>query len=700
MYVKVTGPYGLFARPELRAERYSYEMITPSAAQGLLKAVYWKPQIEYRINRIICYKEPEYELIKTNDSMFKPTAKQVCSGKSLATGGSSTTTMRTMAVLRNPEFVIDFSIVLREENETSTYEKHSSILVRRLKHGQFHHQPCLGAKEFSATVEFIDEPPKSPLKGVRDMGLMFHHYIYEKAIPEPVFFHAVMRNGIVDARGEERETAPVLHGWLFQDLVRQYRRRAEEYDLPTFGYSQENITFEAVLSREGKLVEFNPIAYDKKDKPASARMVVPEMVKGRTSSIRANFLWDVPTYALGWPGKNDEDIGNRTEAEKKFAAFGAKLKEILQDDCPESHAMLKYAEKMPDLDLALPYEKEMELSRKTVFRLEGKETYIHENPKIKKAWESYYNDHLEGKRGRCMVTGETDILAEQHPFITGVRGSKMNNAKLVSIDRNNGKSYECYGAHNCLTESTPMGMHTAFEYAAMLNYYLADPAHRLVIGDTTFVFWSDHDTEPLIRKIRNMIRPDGEEIDIHEASDERFYILALEPNAANGIRLGVRYYKSFHDRDGEIVDFISWMDSYVGYQKHNWKLIKGEETMAESQGYLLGQLFAVLDKAQRNAVPSTKRNRSSIAYRYMTAARNSPASCMAILVTNSYNHTRKCDYGLGKLRRELVGKLSGYEEMYPEKLPVQEQGMFSAGYEAMMERLYTKKSKEEVKEDE
>ena len=139
MYVKVTGPYGLFARPELRAERYSYEMITPSAAQGLLKAVYWKPQIEYRINRIICYKEPEYELIKTNDSMFKPTAKQVCAGKSLATGGSSTTTMRTMAVLRNPEFVIDFSIVLREKNETSTYEKHSSILVRRLKHGQFHH---------------------------------------------------------------------------------------------------------------------------------------------------------------------------------------------------------------------------------------------------------------------------------------------------------------------------------------------------------------------------------------------------------------------------------------------------------------------------------------------------------------------------------------------------------------------------------
>ena len=122
--------------------------------------------------------------------------------------------------------------------------------------------------------------------------------------------------------------------------------------------------------------------------------------------------------------------------------------------------------------------------------------------------------------------------------------------------------------------------------------------------------------------------------------------------------------------------------------------------MAESQGYLLGQLFAVLDKAQRNAIPSTKRNRSSIAYRYMTAARNSPASCMAVLVTNSYTHTRKCDYGLGKLRRELVGKLSGYEEMYPEKLPVQEQGMFSAGYEAMMERLYTKKSKEEVKEDE
>lgn len=135
MYVKVTGAYALFARPELRAERYSYGMITPSAAQGLLKAVYWKPQIEYQINRIICYSEPEYELIKTNDSMFKPTAQQAFSGKALATGGSATTTMRTMAVLRNPEFVIDFSIILLEENENSTYGKHYSILTRRLEQG-------------------------------------------------------------------------------------------------------------------------------------------------------------------------------------------------------------------------------------------------------------------------------------------------------------------------------------------------------------------------------------------------------------------------------------------------------------------------------------------------------------------------------------------------------------------------------------
>ena len=532
------------------------------------------------------------------------------------------------------------------------------------------------------------------------MGLVFHHYNYGNPVPEPVFFHAVMRDGIVDARGWERETTPVLHGWLFQDLVRQYRRRAEEYGLPSFGYSQENITFEAVLSREGKLVEFNPIAYGKKDKPASARLIVPEMVKGRTSSIRANFLWDVPTYALGWPGKSDEGLGNRPEAERKFAAFGAKLKEILQDDCPESHAMLKYVEKMPDLSPVIAYEKEMELSRKTVFRLEGKETYIHENPKIKKAWESYYNHHLEGKTGRCMVTGETDILAEQHPFITGVHGSKMNNAKLVSIDRHNGKSYECYGAHKCLSESTPIGIHTAFQYASMLNYYLSDPAHRVVAEDTTFVFWSDYDTEPLIRRIRNMIQSAGEDAVLPETSDEQFYILALEPNAANGIRLGVRYYKAFHDFNGEIEGFVRWMDSYIGYRKHNWKQIKGEETMAESQGYLLGQLFAVLDKAQRNAVPSTKRNRSSIAYRYMKTAKNSPASCMAALVANSYDHTQKCDYGLGKLRRELLGMLSEYEEMYPRQLSLQEQGMFCAGYEAMMEKLYTRKSKEERKENE
>ena len=77
MYLKVTGPFALFARPEIRAERISYDFMTPSAAQGVLKAIYWKPQMRYVIHDIRSYREPSRETIKTNDSNFKPSMNQI-----------------------------------------------------------------------------------------------------------------------------------------------------------------------------------------------------------------------------------------------------------------------------------------------------------------------------------------------------------------------------------------------------------------------------------------------------------------------------------------------------------------------------------------------------------------------------------------------------------------------------------------------
>lgn len=710
MYLKVTGRSALFARPEIRAERISYDFMTPSAAQGVLKAIYWKPQMCYVIHDIRSYREPSRETIKTNDSNFKPSMNQILNDTLTKTGGSALAISRSSLILRNVEYVINFSIELVEpKSKKNTLEKHYEIFTRRAKHGQYFQAPCLGAKEFTADVELLESAPESPLKGIRDYGIMFHHYDYSGRIPTPVFFHAVMENGIVKTEGETVMdlTDAGRQGWLLQELVQQYERKKDICNLPRFGFSEEKITFEAVINEQGTLIEFRPIQENDKGKPVQILMNVPEAVKNRSSNILPNFLWDVPGYAVGWPAKGKD-------CTKKFEAFRDRVKAVLLGDheeyganlLPEEAALLHFLQKKPELDLLLPYEKELEQSRKICFRLEGKDTYIHDNPVVQDKWSIYYGAHRDGIRGLCMVTGMEDIMAEIHPYITGVKGTKMNRAKLISIDRNNGKTFECYGASSCLSESTPIGECAAFMYAAMLNYYLARPEHRVIIGDTTYVFWSEYDTPQLLRKIKYLLSGFFEDFpEDRFVSEESFTILGLQPNAAGGIRLGVRCYEHFQDnacKEQLEAFMLRIQGDYINANKkpdweyiHTWEDENKMDQANKTQGYLLGELFAVLDKIQKDAVPSTRRNRTSLVYKYLRIAKTSPARVMEQLVSKSFYHTKKKDYGLGRQRSGLLLQLEGFNPLYPERLSTEEQARFQIGYEVKTKELYTPKAKKE-----
>lgn len=697
MYLLVSGPLALFARPEIRAERYSYSVITPSAALGLLKAIYWKPEMSYHLRKIHIYRKPQFEVVKTNDSSFKPAASQALSGRLSATGGADTRISRTAVILRNVQYVLEFDIRLtgkEPESKTNNVAKHTAIFRRRIEHGQYFNPPCLGAKEFPAEVELLDTLPKNPLRGTFDLGSMFHHYDFCGKFPKPVFFHAVVKDGVLDVENPE----PVSPGWLFGDLIRQYGRMKDRYNLPDFGYSQETITFVVTLAKDGKIVDVSLIRDDRK----AVLLTVPEAVKGRTSGIKANFLYDVPAYAIGYPAKGED-------ATAKFKAFGQKVRDVLGEnpDTSEEKAILAYCGKKPDLSWFAGYEKLLEQSRKIAFRLEGGDGFLHDHPMIRAKWDAYYESHLEGPEGVCMLTGKRDHLAEIHPFIVGVKDTKMNHAKLVSIDRNNGKAFECYGARNSLSESTPIGEHAAFQYAAMLNYYLSRLEHKVYVGDTTFVFWSREDTPELIAKIKYLLSGYAEDKPkANTQAEESFTILGLKPNASGGIRIGVRYYGTFrNDTCGEQIRAFAqsihklYRDTS---QKQDWEFIynwKGKETMEKTvttmqetdQAYLLGTLFAVLDKIQRDAVPSTQRNRTSLVYRYLEIAKQCPSRIMDRLVSRSFQHTRKMDYGLGRQRSELILALGEFPESYPKHLSVSEQARFQLGYERKMKEFYTKK---------
>lgn len=204
--VQIEGDYALFSRPELKTERYSYSVITPSSARAIIQSVYWKPQIAYNIKRIHVYNEPEFTNIRRNEVGAKITdAKSLMNKSSSAKGFINTTKeiqQRAATILKNVKYIVEFEFEMTgiKSTEEDTPEKHYNMLLRRLRKGQCFHQAYLGTREFPAKVTIVEEDiPKSDLTGTRDLGIMLFDIDYSDLNNlQPVFFHAVMNDGIID----------------------------------------------------------------------------------------------------------------------------------------------------------------------------------------------------------------------------------------------------------------------------------------------------------------------------------------------------------------------------------------------------------------------------------------------------------------------------------------------------------------------
>jgi len=197
--IRVRGDYALFTRPEMKVERVSYDVMTPSAARGIIEAVYWKPAIRWVIDKIHVLNEIEFTNIRRNEVSEKMSEKK----DYLATNDVRVRQQRAAMVLKNVDYVIEahFEIVPEKATQEDTEEKHYNMALRRLRKGQYFHAPCLGTREFGAKVELIEEGeiPKSPLTGTRDLGWML--YDLDFTDPKdiiPKFFKAEMRDGVID----------------------------------------------------------------------------------------------------------------------------------------------------------------------------------------------------------------------------------------------------------------------------------------------------------------------------------------------------------------------------------------------------------------------------------------------------------------------------------------------------------------------
>jgi CRISPR-associated protein Cas5d len=206
----VWGENACFTRPEMKVERVSYDVITPSAARGILEAIHWKPAILWVIDEIEVLNPIRFESIRRNEVASKISARNV--GTAMKAGSTEGLYMlvdegkerqpRAATILRDVAYVIKAHFELTAQaGEDDNEGKHLDIFNRRARKGQCFHHPYLGTREFPATFRLLEDGGivESNLQAnerSRDLGWMLHDIDF-KDNKTPRFFRATMEDGVI-----------------------------------------------------------------------------------------------------------------------------------------------------------------------------------------------------------------------------------------------------------------------------------------------------------------------------------------------------------------------------------------------------------------------------------------------------------------------------------------------------------------------
>lgn len=205
--LEVWGDYACFTRPEMKTERVSYDVMTPSAARGLLESIYWHPGMRWVIDRIHVCAPIRFTNLRRNEVKSTVSAR---SAQTVMKGGrrelylvtAQDIQQRAAMLLRDVRYVIDAHFDLTDQAaDSDNHGKFQDIIKRRIKRGQFYSQPYLGCREFPAQFKACETLPPCPeeMKGVRDLGYMLWDLDYTD--PEnisPLFFRAVLQEGVLE----------------------------------------------------------------------------------------------------------------------------------------------------------------------------------------------------------------------------------------------------------------------------------------------------------------------------------------------------------------------------------------------------------------------------------------------------------------------------------------------------------------------
>jgi CRISPR-associated protein Cas5d len=193
----------------MKVERVSYDVITPSAARGILDAIHWKPAIRWSIDRIHVLKPIRFESIRRNEVGGKISPASVTkamkagSTSGLANHVDEDRQQRAATILRDVAYVIEAHFDLTPKaGADDSVGKHLDIFNRRARKGQCFQMPCMGVREFPANFQLLEEAAALPeihesLRGERDLGWMLHDIDFDRNMT-PRFFRAQMADGRIE----------------------------------------------------------------------------------------------------------------------------------------------------------------------------------------------------------------------------------------------------------------------------------------------------------------------------------------------------------------------------------------------------------------------------------------------------------------------------------------------------------------------
>ncbi len=224
--IEVWGDYACFTRPEMKVERVSYDVITPSAARAVFEAIFWKPAIQWKVKKIEVLNPIRWISVRRNEigKLMSPQSQQIFIDEPGSRQQRAGLFLRDVAyrLYAEMEFIplrdrnrFETPDVLKDHEEetilrsTENPGKYNAMFERRAKKGQCFNQPYLGCREFSCNFRLVESPEqeeKCPIDETRDLGFMLYDMDFtEENDPKPMFFRTQLNHGVIEVPPNDSE---------------------------------------------------------------------------------------------------------------------------------------------------------------------------------------------------------------------------------------------------------------------------------------------------------------------------------------------------------------------------------------------------------------------------------------------------------------------------------------------------------------